>query len=107
MAGDGVVLKDLLPLPTDVPAATDPEKEEVSHALSEEPTLSHELANAGGVGGVVEEKHEEEVRDLGWNDPPDEIANPLVGKLPNEELWILIRRFNKVRRCARFSVRQS
>lgn len=35
------------------------------------------------------------MRDLGWNEHPAEVPKPLVGGLPNEELWTLVRRFNK------------
>jgi hypothetical protein len=39
-------------------------------------------------------RHSPHVRDLGWDDP-DDASNPFVPGLPNEELWILLRRFNK------------
>lgn len=91
--------KDLLPLPDDTQAVTDPSKKEVSHSMREEPTASHALAMAEPEEkGAAQEDHGAEVKDLGWNEPSKEIANPLVGGLPNEELWVLIRRFNKVRR---------
>ena len=35
--------------------------------------------------------------DLGWNEPKEAVAKPLVGGLSNEDLWLLVRRFNKVR----------
>jgi hypothetical protein len=61
------------------------------------PTDSHELANADHEekGAAQMDHGQTEVRDLGWN---EEAANvpQLVGGLPNEELWTLIRRFNKV-----------
>lgn len=58
---------------------------------------SHALANAEHVEkGHAQEAHEDEVKDLGWTDTNDKIANPLIARLPNEELWVLIRRFNKV-----------
>lgn len=89
----GVVMKDLLPLPEN----TDPDKKEESHALGQEPTDSHALAMADHEEkGHAQQSHDGEVKDLGWNEPDDKIANPLVGGLPNEELWVLIRRFNKV-----------
>lgn len=92
MAMQGVVLKDLAPLPEN----TDPDKKEVTRALGEEPTASHALAMADHDDkGYAQEDHDGEVKDLGWNQPADEIARPLVGGLPNEELWVLIRRFNK------------
>lgn len=36
------------------------------------------------------------VRDLGWNGEGRDVPDPLVGGLSNEELWVLVRRFNKV-----------
>lgn len=48
------------------------------------------------MAGAAQEQHDEDVVNLGWNAPADDIANPLVGRLPNEELWLLIRRFDKV-----------
>lgn len=98
MAGQGVSYQDLLPVPTDVPAATDSGKHEVSHALGQEPTASHALAVADhDEKGHAQLDHDApEVKDLGWNEADDKIANPLVGGLHNEELWVLIRRFNKV-----------
>lgn len=41
-------------------------------------------------------KTETEVKDLGWHEKEEQVPNPLVGGLPNEELWTLVRRFNKV-----------
>ena len=32
---------------------------------------------------------------MGWGDHPKDVPQPLVGGLPNEELWTLVRRFNK------------
>jgi len=96
MAGTGLVFKDLMPLPTDVEAATDPDKKTVSHALGEEPTDSHALAMASHeLKGHAQQNNDGEVKDLGWNESSDKIASPLVGGLANEELWVLVRRFNK------------
>lgn len=66
------------------------------------PTESHQLAHATegeniNEEGLAQQNHgQTEVKDLGWNEHPKDIAQPLVGGLPNEELWTLIRRFNKV-----------
>ncbi|KAJ5384545.1 hypothetical protein N7517_002456 [Penicillium concentricum] len=35
------------------------------------------------------------ITDLGWDAPPDSIEEPLVAGLSNEDLWMLIRRFDK------------
>lgn len=63
----------------------------------ETPTESHALAAADhDAKGAAQIDHgHTEVRDLGWNDHPENVPIPLVGGLPNEELWTLIRRFNK------------
>lgn len=68
------------------------------------PTESHALAIADHeVRGASQQNHsaadgeeegeEDEVQNLGWFEDPNDIP-PLVGGLPNEELWTLIRRFN-------------
>jgi Protein of unknown function (DUF3292) len=74
------------------------EPEIVEAAPEEHPTDSHELANADPEekGAAQLDHGQTEVRDLGWNESPSEVPNPVVGGLPNEELWTLIRRFNKV-----------
>jgi Protein of unknown function (DUF3292) len=59
-----------------------------SHALA---VADHEVKGAAQEAGKTGE-----VTDLGWRSPPKDI-DTLVGKLPNEELWTLVRRFNKVR----------
>jgi len=74
------------------------EPEIVEAAPEEHPTESHELANAHHEekGAAQLDHGQTEVRDLGWNDEPQDVPSPLVGGLSNEELWTLIRRFNKV-----------
>jgi len=81
-----------------------PEPELVEAHVEELPTESHQLAHAtegeniDEVGpGLAQLNHgQTEVKDLGWNEDSSEIAQPLVGGLSNEELWTLLRRFNKV-----------
>lgn len=98
MAKRGVHYEDLLPVPTEGMAPTDPDKRERSTSMAEGPTLSHALAQDHTDHGAVSLSDEgAEVVDLGWNEPPEKIPKPLVGGLPNEELWLLVRRFNKVR----------
>ena len=80
------------------------EPEIVEAHVEELPTESHQLAHAtegeniDEVGpGLVQLNHgQTEVKDLGWNEDPSDIPQPLVGGLGNEELWTLLRRFNKV-----------
>ncbi|PSK55853.1 hypothetical protein B9Z65_4731 [Elsinoe australis] len=96
MEGTGAVYKDLLPIPNDTQAVSEPGKVEQHASMRQEPTASHALAMADHEDkGVAQEDHGNEVRDLGWNEPKEQIPAPLVGGLQNEELWLLVRRFNK------------
>ncbi|KAK4442416.1 hypothetical protein QBC34DRAFT_454864 [Podospora aff. communis PSN243] len=86
-AGPGTGLKDLLPTPATNP--TDPTQ-------TEDKSLSHALATDDhSEKGHAQLDHEEEVQDLGWNEKKEDIAAPLVGGMDNEELWLLLRRFDK------------
>lgn len=118
----GVVYKDLLPIPaTTTPAGTTPDttsRTASPHTMSSSPsptpsssstrapalhdqtTLSHALATTSHhheETGIVQRAGaaDSEVVNLGWNEPKQAIAAPLVGGLDNEELWLLVRRFNK------------
>lgn len=96
MTTGGVAFKDLLPIPDHAEQVTDPDKEEIATTIQDEPTMSHALAQAEPeVKGAAQVEHDEEVVNLGWNESADQIANPLVGRLKNEDLYILVRRFNK------------
>lgn len=96
---EGLVLKDLLPHPE-----TDPTVHEgKATTLVDAPTESHSLALEAARGnnpdhgtGRAQVAHGEEVLDLGWNEHKENIEAPLVGGLSNEEVWLLVRRFNKV-----------
>lgn len=106
MSGTGVNYQDLLPIPEKTNAISDPEKTEVAQALDEGHTASHALATniaEHEEKGAAQQSHDEEVKDLGWNEPEEKIPSPLVGGMDNEELWMLVRRFNKVRMNYRFS----
>jgi hypothetical protein len=96
MSTAGVVYKDLLP----VPHVTEPEHEATSKTMTERPTDSHELAMAAAKApeemGAAQVGHGNEVKNLGWNEPQEAVENPLVGGLTNDDLWVLVRRFNKV-----------
>lgn len=95
--GPGTGLGDLAPIPAITQPVTDPERKETSNTLRDDPSLSHALATDDHeVKGAAQLDHGEEVLDLGWNEQRQDIAQPLVGKLDNEVLWMLIRRFNKV-----------
>lgn len=65
-------------------------------SLAGETTDSHALAAADHEekGAAQEEHFETEVKDLGWGD--NKAGKPLVGGIENEELWMLVRRFDKV-----------
>lgn len=92
----GAVYKDLLPIPAEDPrqaGGTTP-------TLTDRPTESHALAMEAAKNpelvGAAQIVHGEEVIDLGWNEPKEKVEAPLVGGLGNEDLWLLVRRFNKV-----------
>ncbi|KAF2745103.1 hypothetical protein M011DRAFT_447932 [Sporormia fimetaria CBS 119925] len=97
MSTKGVVYKDLLP----VPHVTDPNDHETSTSITDTPSASHELALNAAKDAHPDEKgaaqvgHKDEIADLGWNEPKEVVENPLVGGLENEDLWVLVRRFNK------------
>ncbi|KAH6638553.1 hypothetical protein BKA67DRAFT_588836 [Truncatella angustata] len=90
----GTGLAEFLPIHTDV---ADPEHVETANHLSDEPTLSHALAmdDHEEKGAAQLDHFEEDVKDLGWFKKKEDMPGPLVGGLDNEELWLLIRRFNK------------
>lgn len=95
MSGTGIVLKDLLPTPerTDAVAETG----EGTRAMGQEATASHVLALSRPEDkGAAQVDRDGEVADLGWSAPAGKIPDPLVAGIPNEDLWLLIRRFNKV-----------
>ena len=59
------------------------------------PSDSHALALADHEEkGAAQHNASEEVKDLGWDSDPKHVPT-MVGGLPNEELWTLIRRFDK------------
>lgn len=99
MVTESLVYKDLLPLPD-----TDPtEHEGAKSTLLDAPTESHALAldsakeTPVGEQGAAQVAHAEEVVNLGWNEAKENVQSPLVGGLSNEDLWLLVRRFNKVK----------
>ena len=98
MTAPGVVYKDLLPIPDDTQAVSESDNRDGFHFTRQEPSASHALAQATPeVRGIAQQDHgSKEVRDLGWNEPKEHIPAPLVGGMQNEELWMLVRRFNKV-----------
>lgn len=108
MPADGIYYRDLVAHPgntehiTTVPRTNnapyyEEERRERASALSDEPTLSHAMANADHDNkGVAQLAHNAEVKDLGWFEDKRDIPQPLVGGIDNEILWMLVRRFNKV-----------
>lgn len=99
-SGPGTGLKDILPIPADTEFIADTEQPETSSTLGEAATLSHALATDDHESkGRAQQDHESpEVLDLGWNEKKQDIAQPLVGGMNNEELWLLVRRFDKARK---------
>jgi hypothetical protein len=83
------------------PDSEEPELVEVHE--DEKPTASHELASIEQDDkGMAQIEHGDvEVKNLGWNEESKNVPRPLVGGLSNEELWTLIRRFNKQIFCVK------
>lgn len=95
-SSEGVSIQDVLPIPN-LNSITNADQEESANALGEKPTTSHALALADhDVKGAAQQDHDAEVRNLGWNEPKEKVAQPLVGGMDNEELFLLVRRFNMV-----------
>lgn len=87
-SGPGTALRDLFPVPATDSTAFQPDQGGQ--------TLSHELATDDhDEKGYAQIEHKKEVRDLGWNEKKEDIAAPLVGGMDNEEVWMMLRRFNK------------
>ncbi|CAG7980768.1 unnamed protein product [Penicillium olsonii] len=61
------------------------------------PTDSHILSQVDQDEKGLAQKAGEtaEITNIGWGHEPDQIEEPLVAGLPNEDLWMLIRRFDK------------
>ncbi|KAL2166188.1 hypothetical protein VTG60DRAFT_3148 [Thermothelomyces hinnuleus] len=94
--GAGAVMKDLLPIPATDPTTTAPDSQTHTDAARDGPTLSHALATeARGAQGPAQPINDSGVVDLGWNEKKEDITTPLIEGMTNEELWLLIRRFNK------------
>jgi hypothetical protein len=103
MPAEGLVANDFSqpehePLNTQPHTHPQTEPEVVTAHEEEEPTLSHSLAteDQNEKGAAQIDHGQTEVKDLGWNEDVVDVPTPLVGGLPNEELWTLVRRFNKV-----------
>ena len=73
-----------------------PTSSNASASASNAPSDSHAIATADHElrGAVQKDVEDGEVRDMGWNEKSTKLPT-LVGGLPNEELWTLVRRFNK------------
>ena len=109
MSRPGVHYKDLHPPDDDEPQSatmqhsvtrpseTKPAAPKGSDILGHQPTTSHKLAAADhDEKGAAQTSEAANVTDLGWHEDDSKIPKPLVGGMHNEELWLLIRRFNKV-----------
>lgn len=68
--------------------------------LPEGPTDSHILSQVGQDEKALLQKASDTATttDLGWNNTAVHFEEPLVAGLSNEDLWMLIRRFDKVSR---------
>ncbi|OBT45424.1 hypothetical protein VE00_04557 [Pseudogymnoascus sp. WSF 3629] len=68
----------------------------VDVAPEDQPTDSHALAATDPEEkGYAQTHSASSVRDLGWHNDSDSIPRPLIAGLPNDDLWVLLRRFNK------------
>ncbi|KAL7943991.1 hypothetical protein V8C42DRAFT_94301 [Trichoderma barbatum] len=75
----------------DIIEGFDEEIPTASHALAEE-SIHAEAENKG----ASQMDHDEiEVKNIGWNEKAHCVPQPVVGGMKNDELWTLIRRFNK------------
>jgi hypothetical protein len=67
-------------------------------ALGAEASDSHALAQEDHEEkGAVQEaqgkfRGDDQVKNLGWGEAEENVPNPLIGGMKNEELWLLIRR---------------
>lgn len=64
----------------------------------EGPTESHVLSQVEQDEKGLSQKAGDtaEITNIGWGESPDAIEEPLVAGISNEDLWMLIRRFDKV-----------
>jgi len=64
----------------------------------EGPTDSHVLSQVEQDEKGLSQKtgETEEITNIGWGESPDVIEEPFVAGISNEDLWMLIRRFDKV-----------
>ncbi|KAK1833451.1 hypothetical protein QBC39DRAFT_380633 [Podospora conica] len=87
-SGPGTGIRDLLPIPEANPAdPTQGDDTTYSHALANDDHAEKGHVQLGGI--------DDEIEDLGWNEKKEDIPAPLVGGMDNEDLWLLIRRFDK------------
>lgn len=95
MSTTGLSLQGLVPTPA--VNENDLDQHDKSFSLVDGDTDSHALATGEqDLKGLAQVNHGAEVVDLGWNEPAEDIPGPLVGGMDNEELWMMVRRFNKV-----------
>lgn len=74
------------------------ESDDTTEPPPEGPTDSHVLSQIEpDEKGLTQQAGDStDVTDLGWRSPADTIEEPLIAGLLNEDLWMLIRRFDKV-----------
>src|SRR3984957_9277346 len=94
---------DATPINASAAVAPPPPAPAQNPLLERKPSESHALAteNHELKGAAQEAGKEAYITDLGWQANVEGLAT-LVGGLPNEELWTLVRRFNKVLIADRF-----
>lgn len=94
---DDLATSQLHPPLSSTAAGSEPELVEKHEDVK--PTASHSLAEESGnvepeeKGAAQVDHGDVEVKNLGWN--TGNVPRPVVGGLQNEELWTMVRRFNK------------
>lgn len=87
-----MVLRDLI----DVSEGSSPDTLNVHLGKIQHPNSAVPMADEDSEKGPAQIQHRIEV-DLGWDTESKNIPDPLIYGIDNEDLWILVRRFNKVR----------
>jgi hypothetical protein len=77
-------------------SVTDPVETAAASATPPPSSTAHPAEHASVVGASQERHDDIEVRDLGWNEANRAtVPRPVVAGITNENLWLLIRRFDK------------
>ncbi|KAH8099327.1 hypothetical protein BXZ70DRAFT_1065633 [Cristinia sonorae] len=74
-----------------------PQLRDTDNPVSMATTVEHPPTNTAGgdLPPVSSQLKDPEIKDYGWNVPPNRIPAPVMHGVSNDELYILLRRFNK------------